>query len=194
MEFDFRIAQPYEGPDGHNHSRAEGKLLGREQSSNMCEIELLEVPLDGSRSICALSPAVPKNVTGFQVLDSQRRCLAVDSGHLMHDPYGFVVMSLAHVEFRRLVDGEQNESNEKHHHGNASHRDHEVSPAHVLGSCADFALLTSQIPKDRPGNERGQKLRQRPVDRENCEEVLVTTGEEFQEDGRVDREVAADSK
>ena len=100
----------------------------------------------------------------LEVLERQGGGGAVAARDLVHDAHGLVVAALAHEVLGRLVDGEEHEADEEHQHCDAPHGDHKVAPPEVGGPRAHRALLARVVAQQRPGDQRGHHLRQRPVD------------------------------
>lgn len=90
-------------------------------------------------------------------------CLAVAAGDFVDDADGVVVFAFAHEVLGGFVDGEAEEADEEHDHGQAAHADDEVAPAHVLAPRALFAFLARVVSEQRPCHERCNDLRDGPV-------------------------------
>ena len=181
--------EPDEGPDEHDERCGEGQFGRGEERPDVRQIDLLELALQHRGCVGGLLTLL---VEHLQIGEGEVAALPVPPRDFMHDPHRVCVFSSSHQELGRLEQGEEEEAAEEHDHRHPAHGDHEVPPPEVLGLGARLRLLlTGMVAQQRPGDERGDELRKRPEDGEDGEEVLVRAGEEFEEDGAVDGQVAA---
>lgn len=159
----------------------------------MFKVDRLELALDSRASSRTMHVAL--RLAGLEVVDSQRRDLPIAARDLMHDANSLVVQALAHEVLGRLENGEQEKASAEHQQRQTTHSDQEIPPAQVVGPQALVGGLGArEVPQQRPRDQVRDDLGDGPVDGQDGEEVLVGPGQELEEDGRVDGEVAADAE
>ena len=130
-----RIAEPDESPYDHNHGRGECQLPARKQGAHVPAVQGLKLALHSGRRVGLGDVAL--GLARLEILNGQRRRLAVAPRHLVHDAHGLIVATFPHVILGRLEDGEKEEARREHEQRKSAHRDHKVAPAHVVFARAD---------------------------------------------------------
>jgi len=122
------------------------------------------------------------------------RGLAISSCNFVHDLHGFFVFSLSHEVFWGFKDCETEDSQNELDHRDGAHNSHEISPPKIIMPRTLHTLLTREISQKWPCNQSSYHLRNCPIDAQNSQEVLMRTGQELEEDGRINRQIATNTK
>lgn len=136
-----REAQADESPDKHDQRCTVREFRRREESADIGEVQFLEFSLHGGGGVGA--ERAPLLVDGFEVGEGEGGGFAVAAGDFVDDFDGFGVFATAHEEFGGFVEGEEEEAEDKHEHGDGAHDDHEVAPLDGWG-----ALVSEQFKVD----------------------------------------------
>ena len=130
---------------------------------------------------------------------------AVELCNLVQDLYGFGFPASGKQELGRLVEGENEEAEEEDEQRDAAEDDDEVSPTHVARNGAAFFASTDGFARGElgtaavlcgsaVGDTRGGDDTDGLPKGEEGDQVALGLGEEFQGDGRIDRDVAAETE
>lgn len=133
-----REPQADESPDEHDQRCTMSEFRRCEESADMGEVQFLEFSLHGGGGVGAERALLL--VDGFEVGEGEGGGFAVAAGDFVDDFDGFGVFAAAHEEFGGFVEGEEEEAEDKHEHGDGAHDDHEVAPLDGWG-----ALVSEQF-------------------------------------------------
>ena len=105
-----------------------------------------------------------------------------------------LVPTFAHEKLWRLKYREDGEAQEELNHTDSTHSNDKVSPTHILRTSTDGALLTSEVAKYGPGNQGSNDLGEGPINRQDCQEILMRTWKKLEKNCRIHGQVAANAK
>ena len=109
----------------------------------MAKIDLFEATLDGYGGVG--TGLVPFWLACLEVVEGQVRCLTVAASDFMDNADGVLITTFSDKKLGRLVDGEENETDQEHDHGEAAYSNQKVTPTHVLAPGAASALLAGKV-------------------------------------------------
>lgn len=124
-----------------------------------------------------------------KVFDSEWLGCAVVSRYSVEDLDSLFVPPLATEIFGRLMKVEEEEPEEESQQSHGTHREHQVSPAHVVGP---FTLTSRRVGAAREVGEEAPRgscwddLADGPPHSQDLQKVLVRPGQELEKDGAVD--------
>lgn len=128
---------------------------------------------------------------GDEVVHRQGGRGAIPAGDFVDDGHGILVAAFSHEKLGRFIQSKTGPAEETHDRRYPAHGDEKVPPTHVVSTGASLFIGAGEIAENRPGNQIGQQLSERPVHRQHSEQILVRAREELKEDGRVNGEVPA---
>lgn len=190
----MKLTQSDQCPNGCDKTRRQAKLEGREQGFDVCGVNLFnQMSLNNSRDVDLGN--ITFGLTGLEIFNCQRAGLAVAPGDFVNHPNSVFITALAHKILGRLVQGKEQESSQEHKKRQSAHGDQKVSPAHVvLLETRLLFLRTGEVAQKRPCDQGRNHLSNSPIDRQDGQQVLVSRREKFEENGRVDGQISANTK
>lgn len=134
--------------------------------------------------------------TGLELVARKAARSVISLGDLLQRRSGFFIAALGDQELWRLGEMDECDAQNTEDHNEGAVREPDIAPAHILRARADFSCLANELREgeERPCKRRGDHGAQAPPARHHGQEPLVFAGQEFEEHGRVQDDVATAAK
>lgn len=133
------------------------------------------------------------NAAGLELLEGQGARAVVLVGHELQRLDDLGVLAETEEVLWRLAQADDGDAQDRQdeHEGAAGEEDVPPSPVAVLGARLSVETVPLLRDHEPPGNEAGNSLADTPPGRQQGQQPLLVAGEELEEDGGVQDEVAA---
>ena len=190
-----RVAHSDGGPAEPDQDGGNPQTLVGKQRGNLLVGEAFQRPLDDLavresllRVLLGITTDLVQDLLGEPGLG------LVLVGDALHRRDGLILPSARHQELGRLVQGEQEEPAEEHGKGDGPQREHEVSPAPVVGLGARGVALTREVGDVGPGQHTGDQRTNRPPGGQTAQQTGRIGRQTFQEDCSIHGKVSTNAQ